>query len=158
MKQPTTEIRHDVLVDAPPQVAFDAFLELDRIKPREHNLLPVPIAETVVEPRVGGGIIDRGADGSECQWGTVLAFDPPHRFTFSWNIGPDWQLQGDPDRVSEVEVSFAPEGEGTRVALVHRNLERHGAGWESVRDGVDGAGGWPLYLARYVDVVSAPTP
>jgi uncharacterized protein YndB with AHSA1/START domain len=149
-----TEVRHDVTVDVPPTVAFDAFLQLDRIKPREHNLLQVPIVETLVEPRVGGGIIDRGTDGSECRWGDVLVFDPPHRFAFSWNIGPDWQVSGDPDRVSEVEATFTPAGDGTHVQLVHRHLERHGQGWESMRDGVDAKDGWPLYLARFVAVVA----
>lgn len=96
MTEQQTELRHDVLVTVAPQAAFDAFMQLDRIKPREHNLLPVPIAETIVEPHAGGGIIDRGTDGSQCQWGTVLLYDPPHRFTFSWNIGPDWQTTDDP--------------------------------------------------------------
>jgi len=147
-----TELRHEVMVAVPPQAAFEAFVQLDRIKPREHNLLAVPIAETVVEPQVGGGIIDRGIDGSECQWGTVLAYDPPHRFRFSWNIGPDWQTTSDPQRVSEVDVTFTHEGEGTRVTLVHRHLERHGHGWEAVRDGVNATDGWPLYLTRFVGV------
>lgn len=152
MTELQTDLRHEVVVAVPQQAAFDAFVQLDRIKPREHNLLTVPIAETVVEPRVGGGIIDRGTDGSTCQWGTVLAYDPPRRFTFSWNIGPDWQVVDDLDRVSEVDVTFTPDGDGTRVVLVHRHLERHGQGWEAVRDGVDAAGGWPLYLARFVTV------
>ena len=159
MTQLQTEVQHEVVVAVPPQAAFDAFLQLDRIKPREHNLLaPVPIAETVVEPHVGGGIIDRGTDGSTCQWGTVLVFDPPRRFAFSWNIGTDWQVVDDPDRVSEVDVTFTPDGDGTRVVLVHRHLERHGQGWESMRDGVDGEGGWPFYLQRFVAVVAEERP
>jgi uncharacterized protein YndB with AHSA1/START domain len=159
MTQLQTEVQHEVVVAVPPQAAFDAFLQLDRIKPREHNLLaPVPIAETVVEPHVGGGIIDRGTDGSTCQWGTVLVFDPPRRFAFSWNIGTDWQVIDDPDGVSEVDVTFTPDGDSTRVVLVHRHLERHGRGWESMRDGVDGEGGWPLYLQRFVAVVAEDRP
>lgn len=152
MTEQQTDLRHEVLVRVAPQAAFDAFMQLDRIKPREHNLLAVPIAETIVEPHAGGGIIDRGTDGSQCQWGTVLLYDPPHRFTFSWNIGPDWQTTDDPHRASEVDVTFSPEDGGTRVTLVHRHLERHGQGWESVRDGVDAADGWPQYLARFVAI------
>ncbi|MDT0185574.1 SRPBCC family protein [Microbacterium sp. ARD31] len=152
--EPQSELRHEVTVAVPPQAAFDAFLQLDRIKPREHNLLAVPIAETVVEPHVGGGIIDLGTDGTQCQWGTVLAYDPPNRFTFSWNIGPDWQTTDDSDRVSEVEVTFTADGDGTRVTLIHRHLERHGDGWESLRDGVDAADGWPLYLDRFAAVAA----
>ena len=80
------------------------------IKPREHNLLPVPISETVVETHVGGHIIDRGADGSECRWARVLAFEPPDRFVFSWDISPHWQVETDPDKTSEVEVTFTALG------------------------------------------------
>ena len=74
---------------------------------------------------------------------------------FSWDIGPTWQLEADPANASEVEVRFTAEGpDRTRLDLEHRNLERHGPGWEGVRDGVGGEGGWPLYLERYADVVA----
>jgi uncharacterized protein YndB with AHSA1/START domain len=143
-------VRHQVLVDLPRQQAFWAFTDLDRIKPREHNLLSVPIAETVFEQRAGGDVYDRGVDGSICRWGRVLVFVPPHKIAFSWDIGPDWQVVSDLDRVSEVEVTFVSEGDRqTRVTLVHRHLDRHGTGWESVRDGVQAPDGWPLYLAKY---------
>ena len=119
-------------------------------KPPEHNLLGVPIAETVFEPHVGGHIYDRGTDGSECRWARVLAFDPPDRVVVSWDISPYWQIETDPDHTSEVEVRFIAEGpHRTRLELEHRNIERHGAGWEGVRDGVDNDAGWPLYLDRY---------
>jgi uncharacterized protein YndB with AHSA1/START domain len=151
-----TAVHRSISVPVAVDDAFAAFAErLGDFKPREHNLLAVPIAETVLEPRVGGWIIDRGTDGSECRWGRVLAFDPPHRLVFSWNIGPTWQVETDPDRVSEVEVSFAAEApQQTRVTLEHRNLERHGPGWEGVRDGVDNDQGWPLYLARYAALLT----
>jgi uncharacterized protein YndB with AHSA1/START domain len=144
-----TEIRHEVVVGLPPEQAFRAFVELDRIKPREHNLLAVPIAATVVEAEVGGAIYDRGVDGSTCRWGRVLAIEPPHLFRFSWDIGVDWRVVDDPARASEVEVRFEPVADGTRVVLVHRHLDRHGRGWVSMRDGVDGDQGWPLYLQNY---------
>ncbi len=125
------------------------FAELDRIKPREHNMLAVPIEQTVLEQQVGGDVYDRGVDGSICRWGRVLAFDP-HAIAFSWDIGPDWQVASDLSRTSEVEVTFAAEAEGqTRVTLVHGHIDRHGSGWESMRDGVEAKDGWPLYLARY---------
>jgi uncharacterized protein YndB with AHSA1/START domain len=127
------------------------FADLNRIKPREHNLLPVPIEQTVLEQHVGGDVYDRGIDGSICRWGRVLAFDPPNTIAFSWDIGPDWQVSSDLSRTSEVEVTFAADGEHrTRVSLMHRHIERHGAGWESLRDGLDAQDGWPLYLGRYV--------
>jgi uncharacterized protein YndB with AHSA1/START domain len=150
-------LRQQVLVDAPIALAFAAFTErFGDFKPAEHNLLGAPIAETVFEPRVGGHIVDRAVDGSECRWARVLAFDPPDRVVFSWDISPRWQVETDPELTSEVEVRFIAEGpDRTRVELEHRHLDRHGTGWESVRDGVDGAEGWPLYLSRYAAVVAA---
>ena len=151
-----TSIRHEVVVEAPIERAFSVFTKsFDRFKPREHNMLGVDIAESVFEPREGGRIYDRGVDGSECRWARVLAFEPPERVVFSWDIGPQWQIETDPERTSEVEVRFVAEGpERTRVELEHRNLDRHGDGWQGVREGVDSEGGWPLYLRRYGEVVA----
>jgi len=147
-------VRRHVVVKGTPEQAFAAFTErFDAIKPREHNLLGSPIAETVLEPRVGGRIVDRGEDGSECAWARILAFDPPSRLVFTWDIGPTWQLEQDTGNASEVEVRFVAEGpDRTRVELEHRHLDRHGAGWESLRDGVADDQGWPLYLARYAEL------
>jgi uncharacterized protein YndB with AHSA1/START domain len=151
-----TSVRKQVVVAAPVERAFRVFTqEFDGIKPREHNMLAVDIAETVFEPRVGGRVYDRGVDGSECQWARVLAYEPPHRVVFSWDISPAWQIESDPEKTSEVEVRFVAESpERTRVELEHRHLERHGEGWEGVRQGVDAEGGWPLYLQRFADMVS----
>ena len=147
-------IRKSVVVNAGVERAFALFVDkFDAIKPREHNLLQVPIAETVFEPRVGGRIYDVGIDGSRCEWARVLAYEPPSRVVFSWDIGPTWQLETDPAKTSEVEVRFiALSGDSTRVELEHRHLDRHGVGWRSVADGVDGDAGWPLYLSRYVEM------
>ena len=147
-------VRLQIVVAAPLERAFRVFIEqFDRIKPREHNLLAVPIAETVFEPRVGGHVYDRGEDGSECRWARVLAYEPPHRVVISWDIDPRWQVETDPERTSEVEIRFVAESaDRTRVELEHRNLERHGVGWESVRDGVGSETGWPLYLQRFGDL------
>jgi uncharacterized protein YndB with AHSA1/START domain len=152
-----TSIRHSVVVEAPQERAFRVFVEqFDRIKPREHNMLGVDIAESVFEPRAGGRVYDRGVDGSECQWARVLAYEPPDRLAFSWDIGPRWQLETDPDRTSEVEVRFIPEdADRTRVELEHRHLDRHGDGWENLRPGLDGDQGWPLYLGRYAALLPA---
>jgi uncharacterized protein YndB with AHSA1/START domain len=147
-------VRHRIVVHAPIERAFKVFTEgFGTFKPREHNLLSVPIAETIFEPRVGGHLYDRGVDGSECRWSRVLAYEPPTRVVFSWDISPQWQVETDLTKTSEVEVRFVAETpERTRVELEHRHLERHGEAWESVRDGVDGDGGWPLYLQRYGDL------
>jgi uncharacterized protein YndB with AHSA1/START domain len=149
-----TTVRQSIVVDAPIERAFDVFTSrFGDFKPRDHNLLGgVDIAETVFEPRVGGHLYDRGTDGSECRFARVLAYEPPHRIVMSWNISPTWQLETDPARASEWEVRFVAETpERTRVELEHRHLDRHGEGWENVRDGVAGAEGWPLYLRRYTE-------
>jgi uncharacterized protein YndB with AHSA1/START domain len=153
----TSVVRREIVVEAPVERAFAVFTErFGDFKPREHNLLAAPIVETVFEPRVGGSIRDRAADGSECHWARILAFDPPHRVVFSWDISPNWQLEADPANCSEVEVRFVAETpERTRVELEHRNIDRHGPGWPGVADGVRGDAGWPLYLARYGALVSA---
>ena len=118
------------------------------------QLLGAPIAETVFEPRVGGGIVDRATDGSECRWARILAFDPPDRVVFSWDISPQWTIETDPAQASEVEVRFFAESPTrTRVELEHRHIDRHGPGWEAITDGVDGPEGWPLYLDRYAALV-----
>jgi uncharacterized protein YndB with AHSA1/START domain len=151
-----TSIRHEIVVQAPIERAFSVFTaEFGSFKPREHNLLSVDIAETVFEPRAGGRVYDRGVDGSECSWARVLTFEPPDRVVISWDISPRWQIETDLYKTSEVEVRFIAEGpERTRVELEHRNLDRHGDGWEGVREGVDSGGGWPLYLQRYAEVIA----
>jgi uncharacterized protein YndB with AHSA1/START domain len=150
-------IHTQIVVQAPIERAFRVFTEdFDRIKPREHNMLGVEIAETVFEPREGGRVFDRGVDGSEFHWARVLAYEPPDRVVISWDLNPRFQIESDPAKTSEVEVRFIADGpERTRVELEHRHLDRHGEGWPSMRDAVDGADGWPLYLQRYADVITS---
>ena len=152
----TASVRTQIVVAAPIERAFRVFVDqFDRIKPREHNLLAVDIAETVFEPRAGGHIYDRGVDGSECRWARVLAYEPPERLVFSWDISPRWQVETDHGKASEVEVRFVAETpERTRVELEHRNLDRHGEQRESVRAGSASPDGWPLYLRRYADLLA----
>jgi uncharacterized protein YndB with AHSA1/START domain len=146
-----SSIRARLVVDAPIERAFEVFTErFGDFKPPEHNLLGTPIAETVFEPRVGGCIVDRGEDGSECRWARILAYEPPSRVVFSWDISPQWSIETDPELTSEVEVRFVAETpQRTRLELEHRHIDRHGPGWQSIQDAVDGADGWPLYLAQY---------
>jgi uncharacterized protein YndB with AHSA1/START domain len=149
-----TSVRASIVVEAPIEKAFSVFTEgFGRFKPPEHNLLEADIAETVFEWRVGGHVYDRGVDGSECRWARVLAYEPPNRVVISWDISPQWRLETDLEKTSEVEVRFVAESpERTRLELEHRNLERHGEGWEGVREGVAGEEGWPLYLRRFADL------
>jgi uncharacterized protein YndB with AHSA1/START domain len=126
-----TSIRHQIEVEVPIDRAFAVFVEQwDEIKPHE--------------------LYDRFEDGSRVRWSRVLAFEPPDRFVISWDLSPQWQIETDPTRTSEVEVTFTAIGDHrTRVDLEHRHLDRHGPGWEGVREGVDAPDGWPLYLQRY---------
>ena len=150
-----TTVRAQVVVEAPLERAFSVFTEgFGSFKPPEHNLLAVEIAETVFEPRVGGHLYDRGVDGSECRWARVLAYEPPHRVLLSWDISPQWQLETDHAKTSEWEVRFFSETpQRTRVELEHRNLERHGEGWQAEREAIASEGGWPLYLQRFAEIV-----
>jgi uncharacterized protein YndB with AHSA1/START domain len=152
-----TSVRTSTVVEAPIERAFSVFTDgFGSFKPPEHNLLEVEIAETVFESHVGGNIYDRGVDGSECRWARVLAYEPPNRVVFSWDISPQWQIETDQDKTSEVEVRFIAEApDRTRVELEHRNLDRHGEGWEASREGVGGDQGWPLYLDRFAERIAA---
>lgn len=149
-----TAVVRAVTIPLAVETAFRVFVEqFDAIKPREQNLLAVPISETVMEARPGGRILDRGTDGTECVWGEVRAIQPPHLLRFAWLIGPDWQIQPTAN-ASEVEVRFSADGPAhTLVELEHRHLDRHGPGWEAVRQAIGGEDGWPLYLHRYVDLI-----
>jgi uncharacterized protein YndB with AHSA1/START domain len=152
----STSVRTEIVVEAPVERAFRVFTEdFGSFKPPEHNMLAVEIAETVFEPRAGGHLFDRGVDGSECRWARVLAYEPPERVVISWDISPEWQIETDLEKTSEVEVRFIAETpERTRVELEHRNLERHGEGWEAERGAVGGDGGWPLYLRGFAEVLN----
>jgi uncharacterized protein YndB with AHSA1/START domain len=148
-----TTVNKAIVVNVPIDEAFRVFTErFGDFKPREHNIMSSPIAETVFEAKVGGHIYDRAEDGQECRWARILAFDPPARVVFSWDIGPTWQIETNHDNTSEVEVRFIAEAtDRTRVELEHRHIDRHGPGWEGVRAGVDE--GWPVYLERYATVL-----
>jgi uncharacterized protein YndB with AHSA1/START domain len=146
----TTSVQADIVVDVSQEQAFRVFTErFDEVKPREHNLLAVPIERTVLEPKAGGTVYDMGSDGSRCTWARVLAYEPSDRLVLSWDISPRWQLESDPGHTSEVEIRFTAEGaDRTRVALEHRHLDRHGEGWETFSNLGSGSG-WPLYLDRF---------
>ena len=157
MSSDATTVRRHIVVNVPLAEAFNVFTQrFGDFKPREHNLMSSPIVATVFEQRVGGHIYDRAEDGSECRWARILAFEPPERVVFSWDISPRWQVETNLALTSEVEVRFVAEtSQRTRVELEHRHIDRHGAGWESVRDGVDNDAGWPLYLRRYAALFGA---
>ena len=155
-KQTTdTSVRSSIVVDAPIERAFSVFTEgIGSWWPAEHHILQAELAGMVFELRQGGHIYDRGVDGSECHWGRVLAYEPPTRVVFSWDISLQWQLESDPQRSSEVEVRFLADGPNrTRVELEHRHLDRHGDGWEQMRDAVGSPDGWGLGMHRFAERV-----
>jgi uncharacterized protein YndB with AHSA1/START domain len=151
MQATDTSVRTQVVVEAPIEHAFSVFTEgIGSWWNPDHHLLGADLAEMVFEPRVGGHVYDRGVDGSECRWARVLAYEPPHRVVISWDITTRWQIETDPERTSEVEVRFVAEApDRTRVELEHRNLDRHGEGWEQMRDAVGAPDGWPLGLRGF---------
>ena len=148
-----TAVTTSVVVDVPQARAFTVFTdEIGTWWDPTHHLLPegTELEEMVFEPRVGGHVYDVATDGSECRWSRVLAYDPPERVVFSWDINLQWEIETDLDRTSEVEVRFIAEApDRTRVELEHRNLDRHGDGWEQMRAAVGSDGGWPSGMNRY---------
>jgi uncharacterized protein YndB with AHSA1/START domain len=140
----STPVRTSIVVDAPQERAFAVFTaDMAAWWPADKHILRAELAGMEFEPRVGGRIIDRGVDGSACAWARVLAYEPPDRVVISWDINLHWEIETDPDRTSEVEVRFIAESDTrTRVELEHRALERHGDGWEAMRDAVGSPNGW----------------
>lgn len=150
----STIVRTEVEVNAPPEIAYSVFTDgIDRWWDRSHHVQSGELKEIGVDPEVGGRMWEENDAGDVCTWGRVLTWDPPREFAFSWLIGPDFSVPG-PDAVgSRVTVTFTPTGTGTRVTLVHDQLEVHGPGWESLRDGVGSEGGWPAGLRKFADAV-----
>ncbi len=148
-------VRKTVRVKAPPARAFQVFASrMGDWWPKSHSVGASPQADVIIEPRAGGRWYERGADGSECQWGRVLAWEPPSRLLLAWQLDADWTF--DPELVTEVELRFIAEGAGmARVELEHRLLERMGARAEEVRASVDSPRGWSGILEGYAAVAAA---
>jgi uncharacterized protein YndB with AHSA1/START domain len=152
-----TSVTASVVVEAPIERAFSVFTDdIGSWWPPDHHILEAQLAEMVFEPRQGGHIYDRGVDGSECRWARVLAYEPPSRLVISWDISTRWQLETDADRTSEVEVRFVAEApDRTRVELEHRKLDRHGEGWDAMRDAVGSPDGWQRGLDAFANRLKA---
>jgi uncharacterized protein YndB with AHSA1/START domain/uncharacterized damage-inducible protein DinB len=157
-------VKKSITVKASVEHAFQVFTDgFDTWWPRSHHIGKQPMVKAVIETRAGGRCYGREADGTECDWGKVLAWEPPNRFVLAWQIDPGWQYEPDLHKASEVEVRFSPEAGGlTRVDLEHRHFERHGEGAGSVRSGVDSPTGWGIlldvYAARATSYHPAVTP
>lgn len=140
-----TSVRTSTVVNASVEHAFKVFTEdIGTWWDPDHHLIE-GFDHMVFEPHVGGHIYDVAQDGRESRWARVLAYDPPHRLVFSWDINLSWQIETNPEKTSEVEVTFTENGPNrTLVELEHRALERHGDGWEGMRDAVGSPNGWSL--------------
>lgn len=158
MSQATdTPVRQSVTVDAPIERAFTVFTEnIDSWWPRDYKIGATDMKTAVLETRPGGRWYEQDVDGSECSWGQVLAWEPPHRVVLSWQISTQWQYEPDLARSSEVEVRFTAESATrTRVDVEHRGIDRHGPGSDQMHSAVSGEGGWPMILANYTRSVSS---
>ena len=140
----TTAVRKSVTVNASAEHAFEVFTEgYDSWWPRSHHIGKAPMLKAIIETRVNGRCYSTQADGSECDWGRVLVWEPPHRLVLAWQITHEWGYEPDLAKSSEVEIRFTPEPGGrTRVDLEHRHFERHGAGGAAMRTAVDTDNGW----------------
>lgn len=148
----TTPVRKEIIVEAPRERAFRVFTEnMEAWWPREHHIGASPMKRAVLETRLHGRWYEVGEDGTECEWGKVLVWDPPARVVLAWQTTAEWKF--DPNFVTEVEVTFTAEGpRTTRVNLEHRNLDRFGKGMDDVRRAIDSPRGWTGILARYAEI------
>ncbi|MGN6850135.1 MAG: SRPBCC family protein [Sphingomicrobium sp.] len=141
-------VRRSIFVNAPQAHAFEVFTSgIGRWWPKTHTIGNAELDKPIIEPRVGGRWYERGVDGSECEIGKVLAWEPPARLLLAWQLDPDWKFN--PSLITEVEVTFTPEGGGTLVALEHRNLERLGDRAEEMAEKIGSPGGWATVLQLY---------
>jgi uncharacterized protein YndB with AHSA1/START domain len=142
-------IRKSITVKATPQRAFEVFATgMGRWWRPDHHLGKSPLKDVVLEPQVGGRWYEVNEDGSSCNWGKVLVWEPPTRLLLAWQLNGDWQY--DADFVTELEFRFIPDGNGTRVELEHRNLDRYGDKTDAVRGSLDSAEGWTGALTAYI--------
>jgi uncharacterized protein YndB with AHSA1/START domain len=145
-------VRRDVVVDVGQARAFEVFTaEMTSWWPPEHHIGSAPIAEVVIEPRVGGRWFTRHEDGTETSTGVVTAWEPPARVVVTWQIGADWRFHD--DLVTTVEVRFVPEGpDRTRVLVDHSGLEAFGADAAAMREMFESPGAWESTVSAYAAV------
>jgi uncharacterized protein YndB with AHSA1/START domain len=152
-------VRKSIVIKTSVARAFNVFTAgMDSWWPKSHHIGNSPMTRAVIEGFKGGRCYSEQLDGTECDWGTVLAWEPPYRFVFSWQINLDWKYEPDPAKASEVEVTFTPQDDGsTRVELEHRYFYRHGPGFERMRHGVASPNGWGAMLELYAASAEQPS-
>ena len=146
-------VRRSIFVNAPQARAFEVFTSgIGRWWPKTHAIGDAELDKPVIEPREGGRWYQLGVDGSECDIGKVLTWEPPARLLLAWQLDPDWNFVS--DLVTEVEVLFTREGDGTLVQLEHRNLERMGDRADEMIEKIGSPGGWTAVLQLYSEASS----
>jgi uncharacterized protein YndB with AHSA1/START domain len=155
MTETTVAVRRSVTVAATPERAFDVFTAgFKSWWPIEsHHIGKTMATDVVIDPHAGGRWFERDADGNECDWGAVLAFEPPHRLLLAWQLTPEWAYDPDPEKGTEVEVTFTAVDGGTLVELEHRGFEKHGESGTKMRDAVGAPGGWGDLLDAFAKAV-----
>jgi uncharacterized protein YndB with AHSA1/START domain len=146
-----TSVKKSIIVNATVGHAFEVFsAAFDSWWPRSHHIGKSPMEKAIIEMRVGGRCYTTQVDGTDCDWGRILEWDPPHRFVLAWQITHEWGYQPDLSKSSEVEIRFTAEpGGGTRVDLEHRHFERMGPEGDTMRAGVGGPGGWSSLMEMF---------
>jgi hypothetical protein len=146
-----TPVCKSITVKASADRAFQVFTEgFDTWWPRSHHIGKSPMTKAIIQGRMGGRCYSEQVDGTECDWGQILVWEPPRRFVIAWQITHQWGYEPDLAKSSEVEIRFTPEGDSsTRVDLEHRYFQRHGPGGDAMRTAVDGAMGWGELLKVY---------
>jgi len=148
-------VRKVLTVQAPQETAWRVFVEkFGKWWPLDtHKIGKAKAMDAIIEPGVGGRWYELGDDGSTCEWGRVLAWEPPARLLLSWKISADWQF--DADLETEVDVRFIAEGaKATRIELEHRHLDRYGARRDQMRGIFDSEGGWTRLLEGYAQAAN----
>jgi hypothetical protein len=162
-EQPTSSgidlncVRKSVRVQAPQEVAWRVFTEqMGTWWPLAHYKIGQAKAiDAIVEPKVGGRWYELGDDGSTCQWGSVLAWEPHSRLLLSWDITANWQY--DHTLKTEIELRFIPDGKNvTRVELEHRHLDRYGDRRDEMRRIFETEGDWGRLLQAFAGVAASP--
>ena len=148
-------VRYSVTVPISAERAFTLFTEGFNTWWIGHHIGKAELAEAVIEPRVDGRWYERDVDGTECDWGKVLVFDPPGRLVLTWQLDAEFKYDPDLSHASEVEVLFAEQDGQTRVDFEHRHIERLGAGAEELARQLAADGGWPAILDLFAKAAAA---
>lgn len=148
-------VTRSIRVKAPPEKTFRFFTEnLGKWWPSNFSIGSSPMQDAIIEAGTGGRWYEVGQDGSTCQWGEVLTWNPPIRLVLAWRITAGWQF--DPDLLTEVDVTFNDVGNGeTEVTLEHRKLENYGDAAAEIVGIFASPGGWNAALTRFAESVEA---